>query len=47
MSPRDSEGNPGAVEQALIGTPVEDEQNPIEIGHVVRSFDPCLFCSVH
>ncbi|MBE0432631.1 nickel-dependent hydrogenase large subunit [candidate division WOR-3 bacterium] len=47
MSPRDAAGSPGAVEQALIGTTVEDEKNPVEVGHVVRSFDPCLFCSVH
>lgn len=47
MSPRDAAGSAGAVEQALIGTTVEDEKNPVEVGHVVRSFDPCLFCSVH
>lgn len=46
-SPRDYLGNPGAIEQALIGTPIEDEQNPIEVLHVVRSFDPCLVCTVH
>ena len=37
----------GPIEQALIGTPVKDPQNPVELGHVVRSFDPCLVCSVH
>lgn len=47
ISPRDSNDNPGAVEQALIGTPVEDENNLIEVAHVVRSFDPCLVCTVH
>jgi len=47
MSPKDSDRRPGAAEQALIGTPIEDEKNPVEIGHVIRSFDPCLFCSVH
>lgn len=47
MSPRDGKNNRGAVEQALIGTPVEDEKDPVEVGHVIRSFDPCLFCSVH
>jgi len=46
-SPRDDSGNPGAVEQALIGTPVEDSENPIEAPRVVRSFDPCLACAVH
>jgi hydrogenase large subunit len=46
-SPRDEKGVPGAMEQALINTPIEDEQNPIEIEHIIRSYDPCLVCSVH
>jgi ferredoxin hydrogenase large subunit/hydrogenase large subunit len=46
-SPRDDRGNLGAIEQALIGTPVADEQNPIEAARVVRSFDPCIACAVH
>lgn len=39
-SPRDDQGQKGAVEQALIGTPVADVENPIEPLRVVRSFDP-------
>ena len=39
-SPRDDQGRLGAVEQALIGTPVADVENPIEPARVVRSFDP-------
>ena len=46
-SPRDSAGVRGPWEQALIGTPIADIDNPIEAGHVVRSFDPCLVCTVH
>lgn len=46
-SPRDSLGQHGPIEQALIGTPVHSLDNPVELGHVVRSFDPCLVCSVH
>ncbi len=46
-SPRDSAGVRGPFEQALLGTPVRDPENPVELGHVVRSFDPCLVCSVH
>lgn len=46
-SPRDDQGQPGAVEQALIGTPVLDEQHPLEAARVVRSFDPCIACAVH
>ena len=39
-SPRDDQGQLGAIEQALIGTPVADPENPIEPARVVRSFDP-------
>ncbi len=46
-SPRDDDGVRGVMEEALVGTPVKDDQNPVEIGHVVRSFDACLVCTVH
>ncbi len=46
-SPRDYAGVRGPWEEALIGTPVADIDNPVEAGHVVRSFDPCLVCTVH
>ncbi len=46
-SPRDDRGTLGPIEQALLGTPVADPQNPIEAARVVRSFDPCLACAVH
>lgn len=46
-SPRDDKNQPGPMEQALIGTPVADPENPIEPLRVVRSFDPCIACAVH
>lgn len=46
-SPRDDRGQAGPVEQALAGTFVEDLEQPIELGRIVRSFDPCLACAVH
>jgi hydrogenase large subunit len=46
-SPRDDHGQPGPIEQALIGTKIRDEENPFEIVRIVRSFDPCLACAVH
>ena len=46
-SPRDRHGVRGAWEEALIGTPIKNVKNPVEAGHVVRSFDPCLVCAVH
>jgi hydrogenase large subunit len=48
FSPRDASGTPGALEQALVGTPVaEGETVPLAVQHVVRSFDPCMVCTVH
>jgi hydrogenase large subunit len=46
-SPRDERGGRGPCEQALLGTPLSDAENPAALGHVVRSFDPCLVCTVH
>jgi hydrogenase large subunit len=46
-SPRDDQGVPGPMEQALIGTPVENPDQPIEALRVIHSFDPCLSCAVH
>ncbi len=46
-SPRDEKGQRGQYEESLIGTPVPDPENPINIVRVIRSFDPCLACAVH
>lgn len=46
-SPRDSYGTRGPLEEALVGTRVMDPANPVEVGHVARSFDACLVCTVH
>ncbi len=46
-SPEDSSGQPGPIEAALIGTPVKDINQPIEVLRVIHSFDPCLSCAVH
>jgi len=47
ISPRDDKNQPGPLEQAITGTKIKDEANPLEIVRIVRSFDPCLACSVH
>ena len=48
FSPRDSQGTPGALEQALVGAPIrEGEKDPVAVQHIVRSFDPCMVCTVH
>jgi hydrogenase large subunit len=47
VSPRDDLGILGPIEQALVGVPVADMKNPLDVVRVVRSFDPCLACTVH
>ena len=46
-SPRDVDGAPGPWEQAIMGTVVRDPEDPVEVEQIVRSFDPCLVCTVH
>ncbi|MGA0540971.1 nickel-dependent hydrogenase large subunit [Neotabrizicola sp. VNH66] len=48
FSPRDAAGVPGPVEAALEGAVVaEGETTPLSVQHIVRSFDPCMVCTVH
>lgn len=47
LSPRDNKGVLGPVEQALVGAPVPDVKNPLNVVRIVRSFDPCISCAVH
>ena len=48
FAPRDAAGQRGALEQALIGAPLRpDETDPVSVQHIVRSFDPCMVCTVH
>ena len=48
FSPRDAYGNPGALELALEGALVRPgETEPVAVQHIVRSFDPCMVCTVH
>ena len=46
-SPRDPAGNIGAYEASLLGTPMADPEQPLEILRTIHSFDPCLACSTH
>ncbi len=45
--PRDSAGQRGPYESALVGTPVAKPDQPLEILRTVHSFDPCMACGVH
>jgi hydrogenase large subunit len=48
FSPRDQNGIAGPLEQALVGCPAaENSPAPVAVQHVVRSFDPCMVCTVH
>ncbi|MEO8860864.1 MAG: nickel-dependent hydrogenase large subunit, partial [Ginsengibacter sp.] len=47
VGPKDTNNNPGAIEAALMGLEIEDENDPVEVGLVARSFDSCLVCTVH
>lgn len=46
-SPRCENGIRGQYEEALIGAPVPDPKNPINVVRIIRSFDPCLACAIH
>ncbi len=46
-SPRDARGVRGPYESALVGTPVADQNKPLEILRTIHSFDPCMACAVH
>ena len=46
-SPRDAKGQRSSYEAALIGTPVHNVEQPLEILRTVHSFDPCIACAVH
>jgi Ni,Fe-hydrogenase I large subunit len=47
VGPRSEDGVRGPIEEALIGTPIANAGDPVEVGHVCRSYDSCLVCTVH
>ena len=48
FSPRDGKNLPGILEQALAGTNIQEgDDTPVSVQHIVRSFDPCMVCTVH
>ena len=46
-SPRDDNDVGGPMETALIGTPIENPDEPVEALRVIHAYDPCLSCAVH
>jgi hydrogenase large subunit len=47
IGPRDGEGNPSIIEGAIVGDEIENIDQPLNVMRTIRSFDPCLACSVH
>jgi len=47
LGPSDATNQKGPVENSLIGTPVADPKQPLEILRTVHSYDPCIACAVH
>jgi hydrogenase large subunit len=45
--PRDENDQPGPYEASLVGNPVANAEQPLELIRTVHSFDPCLACAVH
>ncbi len=46
-SPRDQAGQRSAYEASLVGTPVANAEQPVEVLRTIHSFDPCIACAVH
>ncbi len=46
-SPRDAKNQRSAYEESLVGTPVANLEQPVEILRTIHSFDPCIACAVH
>lgn len=47
ISPRDDAGVTGPLEEAIIGTQVQNADEPIEVMRIIHSVDPCLDCATH
>ena len=47
LSTRGNDGLRGTAEQALIGTIIHSLEDPVELGRIIRSFDPCVSCATH
>jgi len=46
-SPRDAKGQRGPYEAALVDTPINDPNKPLEVLRTIHSFDPCMACAIH
>jgi hydrogenase large subunit len=46
-APRNESEQLGPYESSLLGTPLADPEQPLEVLRTIHSFDPCLACAVH
>jgi hydrogenase large subunit len=46
-APRNEKDELGPYEASLVGTPLADPEQPLEVLRTIHSFDPCLACAVH
>ncbi len=47
LSTRGNNNVRGTAEEALMDTKIKDFDNPVELGRIIRSFDPCVSCATH
>lgn len=47
LSTRGQDNLPGPCEKAMIGTIISNVESPLELGRIIRSFDPCVSCATH
>ena len=45
--PRNENDEMGPYEASLMGNPVADPEQPLEVLRTVHSFDPCIACAIH
>lgn len=45
--PRDEGDELGPYEASLLGNPVADPEQPLEVLRTIHSFDPCMACAIH
>ncbi len=45
--PRNQDDAPGPYEASLVGNPIADDKQPLEVLRTIHSFDPCLACAIH
>ncbi len=47
LSTRGNNNIRGTAEEALAGTYIVNAESPVELGRIIRSFDPCVSCGTH